>query len=71
MITTSTGLTSWRYGLADWAAQGPSSSEVVTADSKLRWSVMSALARHRKELEQDLHTALVTAFLGPQYVSGC
>lgn len=53
--------------MSGWARDGPSSVP-ATADnsSRLRWSVMHALAKHRHELERDLHAALLKAFLGPK-----
>lgn len=32
----------------------------------LQLSVLSALSRHRRDLEAELHAALLTAFLGPR-----
>eukprot|EP00878_Enallax_costatus_P027220 GHUV01029283.1.p1 GENE.GHUV01029283.1~~GHUV01029283.1.p1 ORF type:complete len:180 (+),score=64.08 GHUV01029283.1:986-1525(+) len=66
MFTCCPDVFSWRYGLAKWASQGPSSTDIRAPDADLRWSVMAAVSRHRGDLEQDRHTALVKAFLGPQ-----
>ncbi|KAF6266656.1 hypothetical protein COO60DRAFT_1623446 [Scenedesmus sp. NREL 46B-D3] len=53
--------------MSDWARHGPAGAPATAEDaSRLRWSVMNALAKHRQELERDLHAALLKAFLGPQ-----
>jgi len=72
----------WRWGLADWARHGPAASDpLVTADAaaaaaagssgSLRVSVLGALQRHQQDLEVELHSALMTAFLGPRWGRPC
>jgi hypothetical protein len=53
--------------MSDWARHGPAGVPATADDaSRLRWSVMNALAKHRQEMESDLHAALLKAFLGPK-----
>jgi hypothetical protein len=65
--------------MADWARYGPASSPNVPMSATegspgsdgggplgLRLSVLSALRRHQRDLEVELHAALMTAFLGPR-----
>lgn len=66
----------WRWGLADWARCGPSNASDVPVSADvgataggaldLRLSVLTALRRHQRDLEVELHSALMTAFLGPR-----
>jgi hypothetical protein len=77
-ICTSDASLNWRWGMADWARYGPASSPDVAMSAAegspgsgggplgLRLSVLSALRRHQRDLEVELHAALMTACLGPR-----
>lgn len=77
VLLTSDASLNWRWGMADWARYGPASSPDVPMSASegsrgsggplgLRLSVLSALRRHQRDLEVELHAALMTAFLGPR-----
>lgn len=56
----------WRYGMSDWARSGPSINQNTPARADQIFSVLGALRRYKDTLEEELHAALMHAYLGPK-----
>jgi hypothetical protein len=57
----------WRWGLDSWGAAGPTAAPPPVKGGGTR-GVLQYLARYRSDLEAELHSALVHAYLGPRWV---